>query len=53
VLELATVTVLSKGGTVDVVSAGEVPVAAAPQRCSGTQLRPMKPFRPLPLVCLE
>jgi hypothetical protein len=51
VLELATVTALSKGGT---VSRCSQPVrsraAAAPQRCSGTRLRPMKPFRPLPLV---
>jgi hypothetical protein len=27
--------------------------AAAPQRYSGTRLRPIKPFRPLPLVSMD
>jgi hypothetical protein len=50
VLELATVTALSKGGTVYVSQPVRSRAAAASQRCSGTRPTPMKPLRPLPLV---
>ena len=49
VLELATVTAHSQGGTVYVFQPVRSRAAAVPQRYSGTPLRP-KPFRPLPLV---
>ena len=40
---------IPKGGTVYVFQPVRSRAAAAPQRYSGTRLRP-KPFRPLPLV---
>jgi hypothetical protein len=50
VLELATVTALPKAAPSTCSRSVRSRAAATPQRCSGTRLRPMKPFRPLPVV---